>query len=171
MSNESPPAWGEPSDRTVSWFDPLATAAALPTMSGLDALRAMLAGEYPPPSMMVLLGMHLTSVELGEVVFEATPDDSLYNPLGTVHGGLVCTMLDSAIGCAVHTTLPVGVRYTSIELKVNYLRPVHAGMRLRARAWVVKPGRRAAFADGEVRDAEGRVVATASGTCLVMSGE
>ena len=81
-------------------------------------------------------------------MFTCTPDDSVYNPIGVVHGGVVCTLLDSAIGCAVHTTLAAGVGYTSIELKVSYLRPVHAGMPLRARGWVVKPGRRVAFGRG-----------------------
>ena len=118
---------------------------------------------------MAALGISLESVAPGEAVFVSTPDESVYNPIGVVHGGLVCTMLDSAIGCAVHTTLPAGVGYTSIDLNVSYLRPVHAGMQLRARAWVVKPGRRVAFGAGEVRDADDKVVATATGSCLVMS--
>jgi len=138
-------------------------------MAGIDALRAWQAGRYPPPPIMVALGIELESVAPGEAVFVCIPDESVYNPIGTVHGGLVCTLLDSAIGCAVHTTLPLGVGYTSIELKVNYLRPVHAGMTLRARGWVVKPGRRVAFADADVRDSDDKIVATASGSCLVMS--
>ena len=87
---------------------------------------------------------------------------------GLVHGGLVCTLLDSVAGCAVHSTLPAGVGYTSLEIKVSYLRPVrHGGGELTATGRVTKPGRRAAFADGEVRDGDGRLVATASSTCLV----
>jgi len=130
----TPASWGPASSRTISWHDPRLTAAALPTLSGLEALRAMLAGTYPPPPIMAALGIALEAVEPGEAVFTCTPDDSVYNPIGVVHGGLVCTLLDSAIGCAVHTTLSAGVAYTSIELKVSYLRPVHAGMALRARA-------------------------------------
>jgi uncharacterized protein (TIGR00369 family) len=87
-----------------------------------------------------------------------------------VHGGLVCTLLDSAAGSAVQSTLPAGVSYTSIEIKVNYLRPVHAQSgRLLAHGWVTKPGRRVAFAEADVRDADGKLVATASSTCLVMA--
>jgi uncharacterized protein (TIGR00369 family) len=85
-----------------------------------------------------------------------------------VHGGLVCTLLDSVAGCAVHSTLPSGVGYTSLEIKVSYLRPVRqGGGELTAIGRVTKPGRRAAFADGEVRDGDGRLIATASSTCLV----
>ena len=173
VTGAEPPAapadWGPASSRTITWHNPQISAQAVPTMAGIDALRALLAGAYPPPPIMVALGITLDRVDPGEVVFVCTPDESVYNPIGTVHGGLVCTLLDSAIGCAVHTTLAAGVGYTSIELKVNYLRPVHAGMSLRARGWVVKPGRRVAFADGEVRDGDDKIVATASGSCLVMS--
>jgi uncharacterized protein (TIGR00369 family) len=101
------------------------------------------------------------------VVFTCTPDHSVYNPIGVVHGGLVCALLDSVCGCAVQTTLPQGQGYTSVEIKVSYLRPVRAGDVLTAVGTVVKPGRRVAFSEGEVRDGEGRVVATATSTCLV----
>jgi uncharacterized protein (TIGR00369 family) len=104
----------------------------------------------------------------GEVVFRCTPDESAYNPIGTIHGGLVCTLLDSVTGCAVHSTLAAGIGYTSLELKVSYLRPVHAGQGdLLARGRVTKRGRRASFAEGEVTDAAGKTVATASSTLLV----
>ena len=140
-------------------------------MAGLDYLRAMLNGELPPPPIAATLGFALRSVEEGGAEFAGTPDESVYNPIGMVHGGLVCTLLDSALGCAVHSTLPAGVGYTSIELKVNYLRPVTAASgELIARGWVTKPGRRVAFADGDVRDGKGRLLATATGSCLVMSG-
>jgi uncharacterized protein (TIGR00369 family) len=107
-------------------------------------------------------------VREGEVEFTGTPDESVSNPIGVVHGGYVCTMLDSALGCAVHTTLPVGTTYTSIEIKVNYLRAVHGGMELVASGRVTQPGRRVAFAEGEVRDASGKVLATAQSSFLVM---
>jgi uncharacterized protein (TIGR00369 family) len=163
--------WGEPRERTVRWHDPMVGAEAGRSMAGLDYLRSMLAGELPPPPIAATLGFSLRSVEIGEAVFAGTPDESVYNPIGVVHGGLVCTLLDSALGCAVHSTLAAGVWYTSIELKVNYLRPVTAGSgELTARGWVTKPGRRVAFADGDVRDADGTVLATATGSCLVTSG-
>jgi uncharacterized protein (TIGR00369 family) len=107
-------------------------------------------------------------LEEGLVEFGCTLDESVYNPIGVVHGGLVCTLLDTVAGCAVHTTLPKGMAYTSIELKVNYLRAVHASSGpLTAIGRVVKPGRRVAFAEGEILDAQGRTVATASSSLLV----
>jgi uncharacterized protein (TIGR00369 family) len=140
----------------------------MPTMSGLDYLRAMIAGELPPPPIASLMDMTLVEAAPGTATFICEPDESHYNPIGTVHGGLVCTLLDSALGCAVQTTLPQGQGYTSIEIKVNYLRPVLAGSgRLTCVATVTKPGNRVAFADGVVTDASGKTVATATGSLLV----
>lgn len=154
--------------RTVHWQDPAPGVAAMPTMSGLEYLQKMIAGELPAPPIANLMGMTLTEAELGRAVFVCEPDESHYNPIGTVHGGLVCTLLDSAIGCAVHTTLAQGQGYTSIEIKVNYLRPVFASSgALTASATVTKPGNRVAFADGVVTDGSGKTVATATGSLLV----
>lgn len=174
MSEQSQPvtdhqrSWGQPRTKTVTWYDPLASAAAGRALSGLDHLRAIAAGELPGAPIAALVGTRPVLVERGRVVFSCTPDESAYNPIGIVHGGLVCTLLDSVIGCAVHTTLPAGVGYTSTSLTVNYLRPVTAGSgELFAEGTVSKAGRRMAFADGVVRDAAGRLVATATGSCLV----
>ncbi len=129
----------------------------------------MLRGELPPPPIANLLGFTLVSAEPGDVQFSCTPDESVYNPIGLVHGGLVCALLDSVAGCAVQSTLPVGVGYTCVEIKVNYLRAVHARTgRLLARGWLTKPGRRIAFAEADVRDGDGKVMATANSTCLVI---
>jgi uncharacterized protein (TIGR00369 family) len=161
-------SWGEPRTKTVTWYDPLTTAAKGASMSGLAYLQAMRDGELPFPPIGGLMAFRGESVSDGEVVFRCTPDESAYNPIGTVHGGLVCTLLDSVTGCAVHTTLEAGLAYTSLELKVSYLRPVHAGQGdLLARGWVTKRGRRASFAEGEVTNASGKTVATASSTLLV----
>jgi uncharacterized protein (TIGR00369 family) len=114
------------------------------------------------------MGMSALSVEVGTVVFSCTPDESAYNPIGLVHGGLVCTLLDSVVGCAVHSTLPAGTGYTSLEIKVSYLRAVRTGEgELVATGRVTKPGNRVAFAEGEVRDGSDRLVASATSTCLV----
>ena len=102
------------------------------------------------------------------MVFTCRPDESTYNPIGVGQGGRACVLLDTVAGCAVHSTLPAGVGYTSLEIKVNYLRPIHSGVGLVAHGWVSKPGRRVAFAEGDLRDAEGRVLATATSTCLIM---
>jgi uncharacterized protein (TIGR00369 family) len=170
VTETSPPEWGEPRSKTISWYDPFITAKSLMGRTGLQALEAIRDGVVAPPPIASHFGFGITEVSEGGVTFTCETDESAYNPIGMVHGGLVCTLLDTVIGCAVHSTLPAGFGYTSIELKVNYLRPVHAdGRLLVARGWVTKPGRRVAFADGEVRDADGKLLATASGSCLVMS--
>jgi uncharacterized protein (TIGR00369 family) len=164
----TPASWGSPRSRTVEWHDPLITAAGALERSGLATMEAIRDGELPPPPIAKLMRMDVTALEEGRVEFTCELDESVYNPIGVVHGGLVCTLLDTVAGCAVHTTLPAGVGYTSIELKVNYLRAVHtASGPLTAVGRVVKPGRRVAFAEGEVLDAAGRTVATASSSLLV----
>lgn len=158
-------------EKTITWDDPMATASAGATVPGIEFLREMAAGRIPAPPIARLMGFGLGEVAEGAVTFVGTPDESVYNPIGLVHGGYVCTMLDSALGCAVHTTLPAGVAYTSIEIKVNYLRPVHADAgELRVNGRVTKPGRRVAFAEGEVVDPAGKVLATAQSSLLIMAG-
>jgi uncharacterized protein (TIGR00369 family) len=164
----TPESWGDPRSRTVTWHDPMVTAAGGLQRSGLETMQAIRDGILPPPPIAMLMQMGITDLEEGRVEFTCAVDESVYNPIGVVHGGLVCTLLDTVAGCAVHTTLPAGVGYTSIELKVNYLRAVHATSGpLTAIGRVVKPGRRVAFAEGEVLDAQGRTVATASSSLLV----
>ena len=154
--------------RTVTWQDPMQTALAGRGRVGLDFLESMIAGEVPPPPIASLLGMSLVEVEHGRAVFTLTPDESMYNPIGVVHGGIVCTLLDSALGCALHTTLPAGKGYTSVEIKVNYLKGVtpESGL-LTATGRVVRAGARVGFTEGEVLDASGALVATASSTLLL----
>ncbi|WP_323809228.1 PaaI family thioesterase [Arthrobacter sp. CDRTa11] len=155
-------------ERLVTWEDPAIGAGAMPTMSGLDYLHSMMGKKLPPPPMGQLVNMTLVEAEPGTATFTCLPDESHYNPIGAVHGGLVCTLLDSALGCAVQTTLPQGQGYTSIEIKVNYLRPIRAGSGLLTCVGVVsKAGSRVAFAEGTVTDGSGKLVATASGSLLV----
>ncbi|WP_258062735.1 PaaI family thioesterase [Arthrobacter sp. B0490] len=154
--------------RIITWEDPSVGAAVMPSMSGLDYLHSMMGKKLPPPPMNELLSMTLIEAVEGKAIFTCRPDESHYNPIGAVHGGLVCALLDSALGCAVHTTLPKGIGYTSIEIKVNYLRPVRANSGpLTCTGIVSKPGKRVAFADGTVTDSSGKVVATATGSLLV----
>jgi uncharacterized protein (TIGR00369 family) len=166
MSDEGTPA--PERSRLVTWEDPLVGAELAKTMSGLEYIRAMIDGSIAPPPIVHLMKMRPTSAEVGRVTFTCDPDESHYNPIGTVHGGLVCTLLDSVLGCAVQTTLPRGQAYTSLEIKISYLRPVLADTgQLTAVGVVTKPGKRAAFADGTVTDSQGRIIATASSTLLV----
>jgi len=168
-SSDAPAAWGEPRSRTVTWYDPMPTAAAGATMSGLELLSALADGRLPPAPIAALFLMRPVEVEDGRVVFECEPDQSAYNPIGVVHGGLVCTLADTVAGCAVHSTLEAGVGYTSIDINVSYLRPVtsESGV-LRATGVATKRGRRVAFATAEIVDGSGRLVATATSNCLVM---
>ena len=162
------PDWGEPRSRAVTWYDPAATVAVGGGLSGLEFMRALAAGRIPPPPIAPLLGMWPTKVDVGLAVFECRPDESVYNPIGMVHGGLVCTLADSAAGCAVHTTLDAGVSYSSIGITVTFLRPVTLDSgTLVATGRVVKPGRRVATATAEIVDGAGRLVATASSSCLI----
>jgi uncharacterized protein (TIGR00369 family) len=156
-------------ERTVSWQDPMTTASIGRTMSGRNFLEAIRDGDIPAAPIATLMGFTIEEVSEGRVVFGCTPDESLYNPIGVVHGGLVCTLADTVIGCAVHSLLEAGVAYTSIDLTVNYLRPVVAdGTKLLAAGTVTKPGRRVAFATAEIVDANNKIVATASGSVLIM---
>ena len=137
--------------RTYSWSDPLATAEVLRDMPGLDAIRMVAAGELPPPPIAELLGMTITLVERGRVIFALEPAEWMYNPIGSVHGGIAATILDSSLGCAVHTTLDAGVRYTTSDLQVRYVRAIGAETgRVLAESNVVHTGRRLATAEGRL---------------------
>jgi len=156
---------------TVEWSDPAALAAAGRSMSGIEFLRAIRDGRLPPPPIAQLLGFRLAEVEPGRAVFECTPGERHYNPIGVVHGGLAMTLLDSAMGVCVHASLPAGSAYTTLEAKTNLVRAItkDSGL-LRAIGKVVHVGGRIATAEGRLEDAAGKLFAHASTTCIVMSG-
>jgi uncharacterized protein (TIGR00369 family) len=155
-------------ERSFTWSDPQLTAEAGRTMAGLDLMRALRDGSVPRPPVTDLVGISLAEVDAGRVVMNLTPAEYHYNPLGTMHGGILATLLDSVMGCAVHTTLPKGRGYTSLEIKVNYVRAVtNASGELTAEGKIVHGGNRSAVAEARVIDAKGRLCATASTTCLV----
>ena len=154
--------------RVVTWSDPKAAAQAGRRMAGLDYLRAMRDNGVAPPPVTRLLGIEMAEAEAGRVVMRLQPGEHLYNPLGAVHGGMIATLLDSVMGCAVHSTLPQGRGYTTLEIKVNFLRAVtEATGVVSAEGLVVQAGRQAAVAEGRLTDAAGKLYATASTTCLV----
>ena len=138
-------------------------------MSGIDQLRAMVAADAQP-AIGRTLDFALVEVEEGRAVFEGNPDGRVYNPIGSVHGGYAATLLDSACGVAVHSRLAPGQAYTTLELKVSYLRgmTVDTGP-VRAEGVVVSIGRRVAFAEAKLTDAAGRLLATATSTLLVIT--
>lgn len=145
---------------------------AAATMSGIDLLRAVRDGGLPRPPISALLGFAMSVVEEGRVIFVSEPTFQHYNPLGSVHGGFIATLLDSAMGCAVHSLLDAGVRYTTVELKVNYLRALtEASGPIEAEGTVIHKGRTIATADGRLTDVEGRLYAHATTTCLIMHPE
>ncbi|MEV4816490.1 PaaI family thioesterase [Micromonospora tulbaghiae] len=154
--------------RTFTWSDPAAGAAHLGRRSGLELMRAMIAGELAAPPIMHLVDMSRMEAEEGRVAVELLPQEFHYNPLGTVHGGVLSTLLDTAAACAVHTTLPAGVGYTSLDLNVKFLRPVtvDTGL-LPCEGTVLQRGRRTALAEARLTDPANRLVAHATSTCLI----
>lgn len=156
--------------KTITWVDPRPQAAEAMIMSGLDYLQAIMDGKLPGAPIASHINLEFVSVAPGEVVMAATPDESHYNPIGSVHGGFVATLLDSVCGCAVQTTLPAGTAYTSLDLNVSFLRGITAETgRVIAHGRVTKPGSRAAFVEADVRDSARRLLATATSTCLVFT--
>src|ERR1700722_2670928 len=162
---------GPPRTKTVTWYDPEMTATAGSGLSGLEFLPALADGKLPPDPRVLLLRFIAMEAAEGRVVFAGTPDESVYNVLGVVHGGLVCAVADTVAALAVRTTLAAGVGYTSIDLNVSYTRPVtRESGALRAVGTVVKPGRRIAFSQAEIFDRAGKLVASATSSCLIMPG-
>ena len=154
----------------MTWIDPLPAAEKALRMSGLDYLRALQRGDLPPAPIAVTMGMTMEEVEEARVVFAAEPGEQHYNPIGTVHGGLLATLLDSVMACAVHTTLPAGIRYTTLELKVNYVRPVTLDTgRILGEGLVLHRGSTVATAEGRAtRERDGALLAHGTTTCLVI---
>ncbi|MFJ6833653.1 PaaI family thioesterase [Streptomyces sp. NPDC091209] len=156
--------------RTYDWQDPAVSAAAVGEYSGLDFLRAVRAGRLPAPPITATLGMTLEEVEHGRVVFALVPGEEHYNPIGSVHGGVYATLLDSAAGCAVQSVLPRGTGYTSLDLNVKFLRPITVDTgEVRAVGTVLSSGRRTALAQAELFDAADRLLAHTTSSCLLFS--
>jgi uncharacterized protein (TIGR00369 family) len=166
----------EPAERTpettrtreLTWQDPMPTASAGAEMSGLEYMRELAAGELPPPPIAVTMRLGPIEVDEGRVLFEGEPAEEHYNPIGVVHGGYASTLLDSALGCAVHTTLPAGMGYTTLTLEAKFVRPITRDTgRVRCEAKVVHRGRQQATAEARVTDADGKLLAHGTSTCMV----
>jgi uncharacterized protein (TIGR00369 family) len=158
--------------RSFSWEDPAAAAAAAAALPGIEHLQAIIDGVLPPPPFAQLLGLRLLEAGPGRAVFAMEPAEWMYNLLGSVHGGIVATLLDSCMGCAVQSTLEAGVGFTTGDLHVRYLRPMSdASGRVLAEGRVVHVGRRTAAAEGRVLSEDGEtLIALATTGCLILRG-
>jgi uncharacterized protein (TIGR00369 family) len=154
--------------RSYRWDDPAASAAAARQLDGIAFLEEILAGRIPPPPIAATLGFGLVSVEPGRAVFGFTPAGYHYNPIGSVHGGVYATLCDSACGCAVHSMLPAGAHYTSMDLAIRFLRPVTIDSgRLLCEGTVIHMGSRTALAEARLTGADGKLYAHATSSCLI----
>lgn len=159
----------EARERTHRWYPPAPDLDAMKRMSGLEYLRMVFADERTRPPIASLMAFGSALFEEGRAVFEAEPGEFLYNPIGTVHGGFAATLLDSAMACAVHAALAPGLSYTTLEIKVNYVRAITAATgAVTAEGKVISVGSRVATADGRLIDREGRLLAHGSTTCLIL---
>jgi uncharacterized protein (TIGR00369 family) len=135
---------------------------------GLTFVRGLLTGQFPAPPMTQTLGFTLTEADTGRAVFTGEPQSRHYNPIGSVHGGFAMTLLDSALGCAIHTTLGKGETYTTLEIKVNLVRPLTKETgQVRAEGRVIHRGRTVATSEGDIRDSSGKLYAHATTTCMI----
>ncbi len=157
--------------RSFSWEDPSETAAAGLEMTGLECMRAIMDGTLPPPPIARLLDFTIVALDEGRAVFAMEPAEWMYNPIGSVHGGIAATLLDSCMGCAVHTTLAAGVGYTTTDLQVRYIRGMsHATGRVLAEGRVVHRGRRTATAEGRLFAESGETLLAHATTGSVILG-
>ena len=165
-----PTAPGNPAQRAARGPDDLATREEMLSMSGLEFMRAMHEGRVAGPPIAGALGYALDAVEEGRVVFRGTPRFAFANPMGTLHGGWYGTLLDSAMACAIMTRVPRGSYYTTLEYKVNVVRPIPLGTEILCEGVAAHVGRTTGVATGEIRGAgDGRLHATGSTTCIVMA--
>jgi uncharacterized protein (TIGR00369 family) len=156
--------------RTLVWQDPVPTAAAGATMTGMEYMEAIVVGKLPPPPIAVTLRMGPIELGEGRAVFAGDPGEEHCNPIGVVHGGYAATLLDSALGCAVHTTLPAGVAYTSLGLEAKYVRPITRDTgRVLCEANVLYRGRKQATAEAQLTAADtGKLLAHGVATCMLL---
>jgi len=154
--------------QTVDEKLPPDRAEARRIMSGLEYMRKMMKGELPPSGMVQLLGLKLVEVSEGRAVFTVQPDERHYNGLGIAHGGLAAALLDSALGCAINAMMPAGKVFTTMEMKINYVRPITRERgELRCEANVIHAGGRVATAEGRITDEDGKLYAHGTATCIL----
>jgi uncharacterized protein (TIGR00369 family) len=162
------PAAADDRLRTYSWADPAPAATAARELAGQDFFGRMTSGELPMPPIAETLGFTATIVRDGVARFELDPAEYHYNPIGSVHGGVIATLCDSACGCAVHSLLPAGAYYASLDLSVKFLRPVTASTgRLACEGAVLNIGSRSALAEARLTGQDGKLYAHATSSCMI----
>lgn len=155
--------------RSFTWEDPKIGAEKARKMSGLEYLNAMDSGEIPPPPIIKTMDLTLDKIEKGRISFGFMPEEFHYNPIGTVHGGVIATILDSAMGCTIHSVLEEGIGYTTLELKINYLKAVTVDSgKLTAVGKIIHAGKSTALVEAQLVDENGNVYAHAVSTCMIL---
>ena len=154
---------------TITWGDPFAGPGIARTMSGIEYLRAMSLGVAPAPPIASLIALAFESIDLGRVVMLGRPAEYHYNPLGIIHGGFASTLLDSALGLVTLSILPKGMMFTTLDLHVNFARPIHVDTgEMRCTGEVVHGGKRVVTSFGRLEDKNGKLYAHANATCMVL---
>lgn len=154
--------------KTVTWSDPASGADALRSLNGLEWLRAMVRGEAPPAPLAQVLGFNLEQIEPGSIMVTLEPQEFHYNPMGILHGGVAATLFDTSLGCAVQTKLAAGYAAPTMQLQVNYIRPINIDTgTVFCSGSVIHVGKRSATAEGRLTDRDGKLYAHATGTFIV----
>ena len=157
-------------ERTFRWDDPMKGAKEALTMAGLDYFQAMNDGRLPMPPLLHTLDFKVESIEKGKAVFAFEPQEFHYNPIGTVHGGVISAILDSAMGCSIHSLLAAGTGYTTLELKVNFLKAITIKSGgLKAVGKVIHSGSRTALVEAQLIDEKGIIYAHGVSTCMIFN--
>ena len=155
--------------KTISWQDPMEGAQKAAGMSGMEYLQAMADGQIPMPPLVHTLDLQAVSFERGQAIFSFIPQEFHYNPIGTVHGGVITSILDSAMGCSLHSLLDAGTAYTTLELKVNFLKAITIKTgKLQAIGKMIHSGNRTALVEGQLIDSNGTIYAHAVSTCMIL---
>lgn len=164
MNNET-----EPRERTFEWADPMLGATSAMKMSGYEYIKSICDGTLPMPPIMSLLGVDTASMKEGYMDLEFYAKEYHYNTIGGVHGGVFCTLLDSCMGCAVHTTLAQGTGFATLEFKVNFLKPIKIESgKMTCEGTVIHSGKKTAVAEAKILDESGKLYALGQSTCLIL---
>ncbi|MBO0768293.1 MAG: PaaI family thioesterase [Solirubrobacterales bacterium] len=170
-SSTAPAKWGAVGEKTISWYGIEPTLQALGSLSGLEFIQAMAEGKLPWPPIASHFDMRFLAIREGEIELASIPDESLLNGIGLVHGGVLCTLMDTAMGIAAQTLGAPGVAWASIELKVSFLKPIpYDGRELKVVGRVLKPGRNVSFTEGSAYDADGKLIGHGTSSLAAVGG-